>query len=328
MLRLLSVAPRVLARSAGFAARTAVVRAAAPLAAAAARTFTRSAPRCAAKEQNDVDEQEEERSQSSQHTQTSTQQERAESSGRGLRSAPDGMDGGPRRKSRWRSRLTGLRLSCPRCLSLGVSEPIPFPEAASGVVSAVAAELASFDTSDEYVESYTKDHALTVSANMDAETLVITRKSQNHDIRITMRAEALEQEEPEEDAKDDDEDETKLPEHRFFIDITNPKGSIMRLECFNSPQGELEVGSLTFPSSVAPDLATVSRADSDKADEAAPVALRVDEMEESTSSAFFAYLESLGVDDDLAVFVASQAQIVRTKAQMARLEKFKNFAQL
>lgn len=195
-------------------------------------------------------------------------------------------------------------------------------------MKAVAAELASFDTTDDYVESYTKDHQLTVDANTDAETLIITRKSQNHDIRITMRAEALEQEEPEEEAKEDEEDDNKLPEHRFFIDITNPKGSIMRLECFNSPQGELEVGSLTFPTSVSPDLATVTRAESEKADEAAPVALRVDEMEENTSTAFFSYLESLGVDDDLAVFVASQAQIVRTKAQMARLEKFKNFAQL
>lgn len=206
--------------------------------------------------------------------------------------------------------------------------PVPFPEARSKVVSTLAAEIASFDTTDEYAESYAKEHNLAVTANLDAETVVCTRSNEGHSIRITFRAEALETEEPQEEEEGEEEDkQDKLPEHKFLVDVTNPSGSIMRLECFNSPTGELEVGAVSFPASVSADPATVTREAADKAEENAPPALRVDEMSDEASESFFTYLEGLGVDDDLAVFVASQAQLVRTKAMIERLNKLKQFAQ-
>ena len=248
-------------------------------------------------------------------------------------------------------------------------------------MSTLAAEIASFDTTDEYAETYAKEHGLSVSANLDAETVVCTRSNEGHSIRITFRAEALETEEPQEEEEPEQEEDKqdKLPEHKFLVvrrhrqrrggslivwmkkkldgdgvllkcarawrdsdecllravscrslssqDVTNPSGSIMRLECFNSPTGELEVGAVSFPSSVAADPATVTREAAEKAEENASPSLRVDEMSDEASESFFTYLEGLGVDDDLAVFVASQAQLVRTKAMIERLNKLKQFAQ-
>lgn len=207
--------------------------------------------------------------------------------------------------------------------------PVPFPEARTKLVSTLAAEIAEFDASDEYAESYVKEHNLIVATNLDTETVVCTRKSQDHEIRVSFRAEALEGEEPQEDEEEESEDkqQNKLPEHKFLVDVTNPNGSIMRLECFNSPTGELEVGAVSFPTTVAVDPATITRDAADKADAEAAPSLRVDEMTDDSSESFFTYLESLNIDDDLAVFVASQAQQVRTKAMIVRLTKLKQFVQ-
>lgn len=203
---------------------------------------------------------------------------------------------------------------------------VPFPEARSKLVTVVAQEIASFDTSDQFVDQYSKDTGLSVAVNLDTETVVATRDIHNHKVQISFRAEALEPEQEQEQEQEEEESQ-KLPEHRFAVDITAPNGSILRLECFNSPEGELEVGAISFPSAVSADPATAPSLSPEAEANAARDSLRVEDMSEESSEAFFDYCESIGVDDDLAVFVSSQAQLVRTQAMVARLNKLKNFAQ-
>jgi hypothetical protein len=87
------------------------------------------------------------------------------------------------------------------------------------------------------------------------------------------------------------------------------------------------VGNITFPTSVTADPATAPRLTEEQEAEAARTALRVEELSEEASQALFDYLEALGVDDDLAVYVSSQAQNVRTQAMIQRINKVKEFVQ-
>lgn len=210
----------------------------------------------------------------------------------------------------------------------GQREPIPFDEARSNLVSAFAKEAESFDLSEDFAESYAKDRNLSVSIDLPSESVVATRSAEGHKIQIAFRAEALDtQENMEEEEQQQADEEDKLPEHRFAVDITAPNGKILRLECFNSPKGELEVGNITFPDSVTPNPATTPRLTEEQEAEAARTALRTEELTEEASQALFDYLEALGVDDDLAVFVSSQAQHVRTQAMIQRINQLKAFAQ-
>jgi hypothetical protein len=203
---------------------------------------------------------------------------------------------------------------------------VPFPEARSKLVSAVAKELETFDTQDEFTDSYVKDHGLVVKTDLASESVVATRTSEGHKIQISFRAEALEEPEQEEQ-QEEGEQEQKMPEHRFFVDIQSPSGKFLRLECFNSPQGELEVGNMWFPTSASPNPATTPQPTPEQELASARDGLRVEELSEEASQALFDYLEALGVDDDLAVYVSSQAQAVRTQAMIKRIENLKQFAQ-
>jgi hypothetical protein len=110
------------------------------------------------------------------------------------------------------------------------------------VLTAFAKESESFDVSEDYAESYVKDQGLEVKINVEAETVVATRTSEGHNIQIAFRAEALEtpEEEPQEtEGQEQQQEEDKLPEHRFMVDITAPNGKIMRLESGNRRKHKL-----------------------------------------------------------------------------------------
>lgn len=204
---------------------------------------------------------------------------------------------------------------------------VPLPDARAALVSSLSADAADFTVSNQWIEGYVQETGLTVKLNVDTEAVLATREVDGWKVRIGFRANdyadpSMQNEENEEEA----EQEESITEQNFSVDVTAPNGKILHLDASNAQDGELIIYSLTFPSSVSADPTTTPapKLGDDMPDS---TALDFNDLPEASQNNLLDLLENINVDDDLALFVANQAQLVRTLKLQKEMNSLKQWAQ-
>lgn len=203
---------------------------------------------------------------------------------------------------------------------------VPLSAARSSLVSSLSADLSTLDVSNEWTTEYIQQTGFAVKSNAENEGVIAERTVEGHQVRVTFRASDYnEPEEREEEAEE--ESEEPINEHVFFVDITNPAGKLLRVDCANAPDGELVLHSLSFPSSVSADPTTLPARKAEEDLPSSEGAMDFDDLNEASQEHLLDLFAAIGVDDDLALFVANQAQLVRTQKLVHDMTKLKEFAQ-
>lgn len=226
------------------------------------------------------------------------------------------------------SRSTNSLLSHVCIHSLIPTAVLPIGEARANLVKSLSEDISQLETSNSWIEEYVQANGYTVKTNVETQGVVAIRKNEGYEIRATFRA--TDYTEPDAENQPENSDfEEPINEHAFFVDITAPNGKILRVDCANAPDAELVIHGISFPDTVSDD-PTAADAPIRSNDEEAPMtegALDFHDLEPASQENLLDLFESLGVDDDLALFVATQAQIVRSLNLQKDLTNLKTFLQ-
>jgi len=208
-------------------------------------------------------------------------------------------------------------------------KPVPVGESRDALARQLDHESADLQLEHDWVREYVAENNLNVEVDSSNESVLATRKFDGGELRATFRMEPVDEdemvEEEEEKEEEEEENQEKLPQYHFTVDIVNDSGKVMRVECMSHTNGEAIIESVSFPTSPSPFPVPALSPNQDVT--APPSVMWFDDLTEAGQQACIQYFESIGLDDDLATFVAYQSQQCRTQSLHQSIQKMKEFLQ-